>query len=783
MKAAFLFSRRDMGTHPLKLSFLKASLFTMGISGVISQIVLLRELLVSYLGNELTLGVILANWLVLEAIGSYASGRTVEKVKRKEEIYILFQLIFSLAFPVSVYLSRVFKGIPGEAVGLGPIFYSSFLILLPVSLPRGALFTLGSRLYSEYCGGNVSSIGRVYILETLGTILGGVLITYVLIQHFNSFEIALMVSLLSAATSVLLLWPGGEPLRLDRRTAIGWLSILFVLFYVLLLLTGSERIQRSSIRTQWKDMNVLHYENSVYGNMMVAESENQFTFFNNGIPVITTPVPDVGFFEDLVHFPMLLHDQPESVLILGGGAGGLLHEVLKHPVTRIDYVELDPLLLKLVKQFSTPMTRSELADPRVRIHTMDGRLFIQETPVRFDIIFVGLSAPQELQTNRFFSSEFFSIVKQKMNPDGIFTLTLPGSLTYLSRELKDLNGCIFDTLKKAFSCVRVIPGETNLYLASNSGRLERETVSRMIERLEARRIQTKLITRGYLADRLDDQWQKWFLQSLEGRALRINSDFHPLGVFFSLTHWNALFSPRLNGIFQGFEKFSMKLTLAALAAFSFLMGFLFFWKPRASIQSVSYSIFTTGLTGMIFTLAIIFTYQTLYGYLYRQIGLLVTLFMAGIASGSLLMTGRLKKPAGESLLFLGTELGLILFSFLLPLLFSVLARFREGSTSNLPEVAFWCVSFVSGSCMGLQFPLAVKIYLDHLAMKGTVGQTAGLIYGADLLGGFFGGLLGGVLFLPVLGLKETCLMMAMIKMSSFLLFLLFVRNTRLYPPP
>ncbi len=85
--------------------------------------------------------------------------------------------------------------------------------------------------------------------------------------------------------------------------------------------------------------------------------------------------------------------------------------------------------------------------------------------------------------------------------------------------------------------------------------------------------------------------------------------------------------------------------------------------------------------------------------------------------------------------------------------------------------------------MGLQFPLGVKIYFDHFATRATVGRAAGLIYGADLLGGFFGGLLGGVLFLPVLGLKQTCLMTAMAKATSFLLFLVFVRNARLRPPP
>jgi spermidine synthase len=60
-------------------------------------------------------------------------------------------------------------------------------------------------------------------------------------------------------------------------------------------------------------------------------------------------------------------------------------------------------------------------------------------------------------------------------------------------------------------------------------------------------------------------------------------------------------------------------------------------------------------------------------------------------------------------------------------------------------------------------------------MEGILGKTAGLLYGADLFGGFFGGLLGGVLLLPILGLRESCFMMAIIKISSALLFLLFTK--------
>jgi spermidine synthase len=198
--------------------------------------------------------------------------------------------------------------------------------------------------------------------------------------------------------------------------------------------------------------------------------------------------------------------------------------------------------------------------------------------------------------------------------------------------------------------------------------------------------------------------------------------------------------------------------------------------PHLSRHSITYSIFTTGLTGMIFNLAIIFAFQTLYGYLYHQIGLLIAIFMFGIASGSFFITKHLDRIKKGSLLFLKTEMAITLFSILFPFLFLMPSHNLENRVVYfILYGAVLIMSFLSGMAIGLQFPLANKIYLDSRADKGTIGQTAGLLYGADLLGGFFGGLSGGILLLPILGLKETCFIMAMLKISSGLLFFLFMK--------
>jgi spermidine synthase len=368
------------------------------------------------------------------------------------------------------------------------------------------------------------------------------------------------------------------------------------------------------------------------------------------------------------------------------------------------------------------------------------------------------------------------MAKEKMPPDGILAFTLPGSLTYISPELRDLNGGIFDTLKSVFRSVRVIPGDVNLYLASNSNQLEKVTKEEILKRMEKREIKTSLFTKGYLEYRLHERWMKWFSQSLKRKKIQINSDLRPIGVFLSLSYWNALFSPYLEGISKWFEGFSFQISITFLSFLTLSIAVVFIKKPHLSRHSIPYAIFTTGFTGMIFNLAIIFTFQTFYGYLYHQIGLLIAIFMLGVALSSLFITQRLDRIKRGPLQFLKIEIGIILFSFLFPFVFSISSLyFEKTAISFLLYGVFLFMSFLSGAWSGLQFPLATKIYLCVPSKAEPLGHTAGLLYGADLSGGFVGGLLGGIILLPILGLMESCFMMAMIKMSSLILLSIFMR--------
>lgn len=737
------------------------SIMVIGLSGLIAQVLILRELLVSFYGNELTLGVVLANWIVAEAIGVFSIGKLIDCVKNKINIFVILQIIFSLTLPLAIYASRTFKqiiGIPfGEGIGIAAVFYSSFLIILPVAFSHGALFSAACKL-----GGSIS---KIYSRETIGTILGGLIFTYLFLPCFNSFQAVFIICLLNIAICLFFFKGIAGILRFI-------LGLLMITLIIMPFAGAIKNLENNSIKQQWPNQLVLANKNSIYGNITVTKKEEQYTFFYNGLPVITAPFADKQFCEDFGNLPLLFHQAPQDVLIIGSGAGGLINEIIKHPVNNIDYVEIDPLIIGMLRKYPTSLTEWELKDSRVHVKGADGRYFLKVTPKLYDVILIGLSSQSELSTNRLFTEEFFALAKKRLNPKGILAIWLPGSLTYLSRELRDLNYCILNGLKDEYKFVRIIPGDYNIFLSSNDKDIARVSSQLISQRIDQRRIKVSLLNPDYINYRLSGYWLDWFIKQAKGATTQINKDLRPIAVFQTMILWDKKFSPAFKLILESLSGLNILSIFVFIISLTILL-ILTRYKSKKARIAVIYSIATTGFFAMLTNLILIFAFQTFYGYLYHLIGLLISIFMTGIALGSIYLAKRMEKAKGALNAFILSEIFIILFSYLIAIILTKLAGFKQ----YVPAL-FISSFFICGLLSGSQFSMAAKIYLRD---KAKVGETSGILYCADLLGGWFAGILGGIVLLPVLGLINTCLIIIMLKVSSLALFIVSKKGLTSHP--
>jgi spermidine synthase len=738
-----------------------SAIFIIGLSGIIAQIIVLRELLVNFYGNELTIGIILANWVILEALGVFAAGRFIEKVKNKLGIFIVLNTGFALVLPWAVYFSRVFKGVIGipfiEAVSLKVIFISALIINLPLAFLHGALFSSGCKVYSLSSGEKARAIGRLYTWEMLGTICGGIVLAYLFIPQLNSFQTVLVISFINLALSAFLI-----PVKKFKLASLSLVALLSILF--INPLAGC--LQGLSVKRQWQGQEVLDYRNSNYANIAVTQYHNEYTFFYNGVPVITTPFPDRQFTEEFGNLPLLFHKEPVDLLVAGAGIGGLIRQTLRHPIERLDYVEVDPLIIEMLKKYPTPLSEIEFGDKRLNIVNTDPRLFLQTTSRSYDVILIGLSSQADLAFNRFFTQEFFALAKARLKPGGLCALWMPGSLTYLSRESRDLNSSILNSLKAVYKYVRVIPGDYNIFIVSDSESIMQVKPDLISKRLAGENIAPGILIPDHLEYRLNKKQVDWFNRELSSATQERNQDLRPVAVYESLKIINNKFSPRFNRLFNYLSYLKLKMIILPVLLVTLVLILAF--RTRRGIKiPVVYAIFTTGFFGMTANLLLIFAYQVFYGYLYQKISLLTAVFMAGICAGSVLLTYNLKRIKQGVRLLMTLEILIAAFTLSLGFVISGLRiNFYQAA------LALYSLLFISGLLTGLEFTLAGKIYLGETEK---VGSASGILYASDLAGGWLAGMLTGVLFLPILGFFNTCLLVVILKLSS-LLVLCFSKN-------
>ncbi|MCX8110765.1 MAG: hypothetical protein N3D15_05905 [Syntrophorhabdaceae bacterium] len=739
-----------------------------GIGGIFAQIVLLREMLILFSGNELSIGVIIGSWVLWEAGGAYIAGRLQIAGRTAVKALVFSTLLFSFLFPLSIYASRIFKiiaGIPPETgTGLLPIFYASFFIIFPVGFLHGMLFTMLCSFYNEITEGHRSSIGRVYFYEMLGTIIGGVLLNYIFIQFFNSFTIAAGLGVVSALMCIILVYFIPD----IKKFLLIAISSIF-LFITLIMVAGgiADYIHGVSITKQWSSRKIVYYKNSPYQNIVVTSDDGQFTFFADGIPVITTPNPDTAYTEDFVHFTMLSHPMPENILVLSGGAGGVIHEILKYKsVKKIDYVELDPVFLETIQMFPTAITKGELKNPVVNLHFLDGRMFVKNSPVMYDVVFLGVPPPHTLQTNRFFTEEFFNIVKNILKPHGLVSFTLPATMTYYTNELRDIHTCIIKTLGQVFRYRYIVPGDFNIFIFTNSDTFKKNNTSVISERFKVSGVVTNLINNFYIMERLDERKKEWYLSNIKGSYADINRDFSPYAFFYTIAYNNLIYSPYLKVFFdtlKGMNLFKVMLFFLLVSLFFFILSL------KQKNLSIVYVIGTTGLASMVLELILILSFQTFYGYVFFEVGVLVMVFLSGIAFGGIGVSTGYMRRFRDIRMLQSVEIAMIV---LICVVFFILRYFcpQIQSMPFLIKAIFFILLFISGLFTGAEFPLSSRIYAGSAGIKNNIGRTVGLLYSVDLLGGFIGGLLGGIM-LSVIGILEGCITLAVLKICSVLILL------------
>ncbi|MFH0758761.1 MAG: fused MFS/spermidine synthase [Bacteroidota bacterium] len=681
----------------------------LGFITMITQLVLLREYIKSLHGNELVIGIFLALWMVLTALGARAGSVYKPRISGPT---LLKTLVILSGFPVVIYLLLVFLTRFILPPGMIPGILSSLsymLLIIPFTLVSGFLFSYFTRAVR---GQKVDA--TFYMLDALGSLAGGILFGLVLVFLFNNIQVILLLFIITALILVIFFsYPGGFTVRIT--------IILAALLTFGAALFPGVRNGLESLR--FKDERILETKDTPHGNISYTSRDGLVTGYLDMNPVISSNEP--ALCEEQVHYPALQRTHPESFLLIGGGLAGLETEVAKYDPKVFDYCEANRWMYRLGEKHLQTQGRHRFIE-------MDGRSWlIRSDTASYDVIISTACEPLTLGWNRYFTVEFYRLVKSHLNPGGVFSMQMPAGGNYINDTGSEQLGITYNTLKKVFNHVTIIPGYATFFLAS-----EQPLSLDIPFLLHNHPIQTVYVHPDFLdASRMAFE-RDLLLERMSDYKGTINSDLRPVLFFKSLTSWNI----KTDGN-RLFYIFLLSLFILILLLFSYSRRYT--------------GMFVAGFTGSGMQIVMIMVAQSFYGFAYLVTPLMISLFMGGLVAGAMLWKVIWKDPA----------------TYKTTVIMWILALVGAGAVVLLNMEQLFHRQWIGMSILGLLnfIPGAVvgSVYGILLSMRNNnIAASAGRLYSADLAGAAMGCLIPPLFLVPLIGVSNTFILFCGINVAA-----------------
>ncbi|HQG75229.1 MAG: hypothetical protein WBK37_05585 [Kiritimatiellia bacterium] len=729
---------------------LAVSFIGLGITSVMAQVLLVRELLIVFYGNEFFIGWTLFAWLVWTAIGVGVGGRVGQTPSSALRWLVVSHAATAVLLPGLLALIRAARTLlgvlPGSLPDLLPAMAFSLLVFAPLGLVLGAHFVVATRLRPAGAANgrpDAGGLGWGYVCETIGFVLGGVLFSFVFATASELRTLVLLGCLNALA---------GFGLCRGFHSRAGSLRVvlLMALAALLLLSTHARRWEWRTAAWRYPGQLLVAARTSIYGHLAVTAIGRQINFHENGALLGAEDEQQAA--ENLVHIPMLWHEQPRRVLLIGGGFNGALGEILKHQPAHVDYVELDAALIALARQYAAPSRQQALIDPRVHPIFADGRAFLNAraadaTAEPYDVVILNLPGPSTVLLNRYYSREFFRDVRRLLASDGVLAVRLPFAPDYLCRELENLGVSIDRALRAEFPAVSLLPDYDLLYVASPSAAPE-PTAATLQARYQVRGFRTEFVIPPAIAYRLTtDRVTQTATLFDRNTDTRLNRDSRPVACVYSFAYWLRLFHPRVADAVLRASARSWGWGAGGLLLLLLLMGSAVGARPA---HLGPWAMGVGGFTMMGAELVLLLGFQIVHGHLYYKLALLLAACMAGMALGGWWGLRRTATATPRTL----AKLHAVLAGYLLIMagVFQLMAvgTWQHGTGG---ELAFLLLAVGAGVVVGWEFPLATRL---HWAAN-PAAAARGAVYGADILGSCLGALLVSLWALPLYGIPATLL--------------------------
>jgi spermidine synthase len=409
------------------------------------------------------------------------------------------------------------------------------------------------------------------------------------------------------------------------------------------------------------------------------------------------------------------------------------------------------------------------------MHYADGRYFLRNylktSGETFDVIILNVPDPQTAQLNRFYTAEFFRSARDHLASGGLLALQLRSSEDYISPDLAEFLRCIHHTLRQVFPYVVAIPGETIHFFAATRPGVLTDNPQTLIARLQERNLKAQYVREYFIPFRMmPDRMVQVREQLRPLTSTPVNRDFEPIAYYFDVVLWSTQFKLGYSRWFRAAAHIAFADVIDAVLVVLLFVAVLLVFVPareKRARSAAAYCMAATGFTLMALQIFLLLAFQSIYGYVYHQLAILIAMCMAGIAFGTWLGIRRIRSSDSPPYRTIATTQFLLALSGpALIFVVSLLSKISGTATTWLAaQFVFPALAALCGMLGGYQFPIATEVYLHDSNGRSRLGT----LYAIDLLGGCAGALVLSSYLIPVFGFWKTAWLSAAVNLAPALL--------------
>ena len=307
--------------------------------------------------------------------------------------------------------------------------YDAFLYLITISLGTmlGIEIPLIIRILKESFSLK-TNISNVFTVDYIGALFASLLFPLVLVPKLGLMQTSFLFGMINLFVGTMA-WYIFRNL-LGKR----YLIYLFVVFLILITGFWKSNHLTTMIENKLYKNNIIYTKQTSYQKIVVTEQKHRIQFYINGAIQFDT-IDEHRYHESLVHPAMMNAKVHENILIIGGGDGMALREVLKYDdVQNVTLVDLDPAITTLFKEHEvlSGLNSHSYDSSKLKVVNQDAWKFIEKAEVLFDVIILDLPDPNNISLSRLYSETFYRLLSKQLSRSGVM-VTQASSPMYTRR--------------------------------------------------------------------------------------------------------------------------------------------------------------------------------------------------------------------------------------------------------------------------------------------------------------------------------------------------------------